>query len=89
MAVRLPNPDSNRQTCGYCEAHVTQKFRRVYGTDDGHAIRCPECDSWARIMRGSACGREVTERLDPQEYPSRKGGVELRKRRVTDGGENA
>lgn len=32
MAVQLPNTDSGRHTCGYCDAHVTAEFRRIYGT---------------------------------------------------------
>lgn len=86
MAVRLPDSTSNRHTCDYCEAHVTAGFRRTYGTDDGRAKRCPECDSWPRIEHGSARGLEVNH-PDPQNHANRNGGKELRRKRVADGGE--
>ncbi|WP_438267678.1 DUF7563 family protein [Halorussus limi] len=38
MAVQLPDSDSDRTTCDYCEAHVTAHFRRTYGTEDRRAI---------------------------------------------------
>ena len=87
MAVQLPDSTSDRQTCDYCDAHVTPEFRRIYGTDDGCAKRCPECDSWARIMRGSA--RRDVDHPDPQENPNRTGGKELRRNCVADGGGQA
>ena len=79
---------SERSTCDYCEAHVTAEFRRTYGTDDGRAKRCPECDSWARIMRGSAAGKDV-DHLDPQKHNGLNGGKELRGKVVADGGGEA
>lgn len=77
MAVKLPNSASSRHTCDYCEAHVTADFRRTYGTDDGRAKRCPECDSWPRIERGSARGKDV-DHPDPQDHAERRGGQDLR-----------
>lgn len=88
MAVQLPDANSNPNTCDYCEAHVTAEFRRTYGTDANRAKRCPECDSWARIMRGSAAGKDV-DRPDPQVHDERNGGTELRRKCVADGGENS
>jgi hypothetical protein len=86
MAVPLPSADSSeRTTCDYCEIHVTSDFRRTYGSDDGHAKRCPECDSWARTMRGSARGVDV-DHPDPQVADQRTGGKELRQKVATDGG---
>jgi len=79
---------SERSTCEYCEAHVTSDFRRTYGDGTHRARRCPECDSWARIMRGSAAGEDV-DHPDPQVAPNRNGGRELRQKVATDGGETA
>ncbi|WP_423745086.1 hypothetical protein V5735_03410 (plasmid) [Haladaptatus sp. SPP-AMP-3] len=85
MVVRLPSAaPSERTTCDYCDAHVTTSFRRTYGTEENRAKRCPECDSWARIMRGSAQGRDV-EHPDPQTHTERRGGKQLREK-VIDGG---
>ncbi|UPV75873.1 hypothetical protein M0R89_07395 [Halorussus limi] len=86
MAVRLPDSDSDRTTCDYCEAHVTAHFRRTYGTEDRRAKRCPVCDSWPRIEHGSARG-EAVDHPDPQEYNARTGGKELRRKCVADGGD--
>jgi hypothetical protein len=33
MAVQLPDSDSGRTTCDYCEAHVTADFRRIRSTN--------------------------------------------------------
>lgn len=85
MAVQLPDANDDRRSCNYCQSHVTADFRRTYGTDNGDAERCPECDSWARIMRGSAAGKDV-DHPDPQIHDNRNGGTELRRKAVTDGG---
>ena len=85
MAVQLPDAESDRRRCEFCAAHVTPEFRRSYGTPDRRALRCPECDSWSRIFRGSACGRDV-DLPDPQETPGRSGGQQLRSEVVTTGG---
>lgn len=83
--ISVPSPDSSEQNrCNYCRAHVTSDFRRTYGSN-GSAKRCPECDSWARIMRGSAAGKDV-DHPDPQDAPNRNGGRELRQKVATDGG---
>jgi len=82
----LPTPESTeRSTCNYCEAHVTADFRRTYG-NDGEAGRCPEWDSWTRISRGSAAGKDV-HHPDPHDHPGRNGGTELRQKVVADGGQ--
>ena len=88
MAVQLPDVNSDRHTCDYCGAHVTRNFRRTYGTDDRRAKRCPECDSWPRIERGSARGLDV-DHPDPQKHENRNGGKKLRRKRVADGGESS
>jgi hypothetical protein len=85
VAVQLPDTDGDCRTCEFCDAHVTPEFRRSYGTADRRALRCPECDSWARIMRGSAAGK-IVDHPDPQKHDGRNGGVELRGPKVTDGG---
>jgi hypothetical protein len=88
MAVQLPDTDGDRHRCDFCHSHVTTDFRRSYGTENWRAKRCPECDSWARIQRGSARGKDVNH-PDPQENPARTGGRDLRNNTqvVTDGGE--
>jgi hypothetical protein len=86
MAVPLrPADGSERSTCDYCGAHVTPDFRRTFGAENGRAKRCPECDSWARIHRGSARGKDL-DHPDPQENEERCGGRELRTPVATDGG---
>ncbi len=82
----LPDSDSDRTTCDYCGAHVTAEFRRTYGTPDRRAKRCPECDSWVRLQAGSACGKDI-DHPDPQNHAERNGGVDLRRKQMTDGGE--
>jgi len=88
MAVQLPDPtaDQDQNTCEFCGAHVTPEFRRAYGDADHQAQRGPEGDSWTRIMRGSAAGKDV-HHPDPQDHPGRNGGTELRQKVVADGGQ--
>lgn len=90
MAVQLPDAPDDRRRCDFCNTHVTDDFRRIYGTDDRHAKRCPDCDSWTRIIRGSAAGKDV-DHPDPQETPGHCGGRQLQTKTevVTDGGEQA
>ncbi|ARS91396.1 DUF7563 family protein [Natrarchaeobaculum aegyptiacum] len=61
-------------TCQHCGAHVTEQFARVFGDDRDRAHRCGECDSYARLSRGSAAGLEVSV-PDPETSPGRHGGV--------------
>jgi hypothetical protein len=88
MAVQLPDTAGYRHRCDFCNSHVTAGFRRSYGTENRRAKRCRQCDSWARIQRGSARGKDV-DYPDPQENPARTGGKNLRNSTqvVTDGGE--
>ena len=90
MTVQLPDAPNNPRRCDFCDAHVTAEFRRTYGTYNRRAKRCPKCDSWARIHRGSARGHDV-DRPDPQENPGYSGGRKLRTPAdvATDGGESA
>ncbi|WP_081655616.1 DUF7563 family protein [Halopiger goleimassiliensis] len=62
-----------RSTCLHCGAHVTEQFRRVFGDDLDRAHRCGECDSYARLSRGSAAGLEV-DVPDPETANGRQGG---------------
>ena len=56
---------SERSNCDYCGAHVTSDFRRTDGTDAGRAKRCPERDSWTRLICGSTYGDDIVlENLD-------------------------
>ncbi|AOP12862.1 small CPxCG-related zinc finger protein [Natrialba magadii ATCC 43099] len=68
-----PWPPADRSSCEYCGAHVTDRFRRVFGDDDDRAHRCNECDSYRRLSRGSAAGKDV-ETPDPETSPGRHGG---------------
>ncbi|WP_265108697.1 DUF7563 family protein [Halosolutus halophilus] len=63
----------DRSTCRHCGAHVTDRFRRVFGDDRDRAHRCSECDSYRRLSRGSAAGVDV-EILDPETSSGRHGG---------------
>lgn len=68
MAVQLPDPDApNRRECQFCGSSVTRDFRRVFGNKNNVAERCLECDTAARVYRGSAAGRDVPEKHDPAE----------------------
>ncbi|RKD94741.1 hypothetical protein ATJ93_1583 [Halopiger aswanensis] len=64
---------TSRSTCLHCGSFVTDRFRRVYGDDADRAHRCSECDSYPRLSRGSAAGKEV-EIPDPETSPGRHGG---------------
>jgi hypothetical protein len=57
--------------CLYCGAHVPVNFRRVYGDDDDRAHRCSDCDTYSRLARGSAAGRDPPH--DPETNPGRHG----------------
>ncbi|RQH03200.1 DUF7563 family protein [Natrarchaeobius oligotrophus] len=59
--------------CLHCGAHVTNEFGRVFGDDRDRAHRCGECDSYARLSRGSAAGLEV-DVPDPETSEGRHGG---------------
>ncbi|WP_090614534.1 DUF7563 family protein [Natrinema salaciae] len=63
----------NHSTCQHCGAHVTDRFRRVFGDDDDRVHRCGDCDSYARLSRGSAAGIDVGI-PDPETSPGRHGG---------------
>lgn len=88
MAVQLPDARDDRRRCDFCDSHVTDDFRRTYGNENNRAERCSECDSWARIKKGSAAGRNL-DHPDPQDNPHRRGGQDLQTRTevVADGGE--
>ncbi|WP_084813314.1 DUF7563 family protein [Natrinema thermotolerans] len=53
-------PSVDHSTCLHCGAHVSDRFRRVFGDDDDRAHRCGSCDSYARMSRGSAAGQPVS-----------------------------
>ncbi|MFC6768337.1 DUF7563 family protein [Natrinema soli] len=68
-----PWPSVGNSTCDHCEAHITDRFRRVFGDDDDRAHRCGDCDTYARSSRGSATGVDVRA-SDPETSPGRHGG---------------
>ncbi|RZH67914.1 DUF7563 family protein [Natrinema altunense] len=63
----------DRSTCQHCGAHVTDRFRRVFGDDRDRAHRCDECDTYARLSRGSAAGVDISV-PDSETSPGRHGG---------------
>lgn len=63
----------DRSTCRYCGAHVTDRFRRVFGDDRDRAHRCSECDCYRRLSRGSAAGVDV-DAPDPDTADGHHGG---------------
>lgn len=83
MPVRL-DAGRDRSRCQFCDAHVSDDFRRTLGDEENVAHRCLACDSMPRLQAGSAAGLEV-EYPDPADHPNR-----LRGRRTesvkTDGG---
>ncbi|WP_226039017.1 hypothetical protein [Natrinema sp. DC36] len=68
-----PWPSVDNSTCRNCGAHITDRFRRVFGDDDDRAHRCGDCDTYARLSRGSAAGVDVSI-PDPETAPGRHGG---------------
>ena len=48
--------------CQNCESHVSERFARVMGDEDGTVHACPRCDSKGALRAGSAAGKEL--RLD-------------------------
>ncbi|AEH38879.1 hypothetical protein Halxa_4277 [Halopiger xanaduensis SH-6] len=68
-----PWPSVDPSTCKHCGAHVTDRFRRVFGDESDRVHRCSECDTYARLTRGSAAGKDV-EVPDPETSPGRHGG---------------
>ncbi|WP_408957254.1 hypothetical protein [Natrinema sp. 74] len=62
-----------QSTCLHCGTHVTDRFRRVFGDDEDRAHRCGDCDTYARLSRGSAAGVDVAV-PDPETSLGRHGG---------------
>ncbi|WP_202935155.1 DUF7563 family protein [Halorussus amylolyticus] len=88
MAVQLPDaigePDESR--CLFCENPVPKDFRRVFGDDENHAHRCRSCDTFTRIKKGTAAGREVAN-TDPVEDPQKQHHVSTDAVLASDGGD--
>ncbi|QCS43869.1 hypothetical protein [Natrinema versiforme] len=68
-----PWPSVDNSTCDHCGAHVTDRFRRVFGDDGDRPHRCGDCDTYARLSRGSAASVDVSF-PDPETSPGRHGG---------------
>ncbi|WP_120244759.1 DUF7563 family protein [Halopiger aswanensis] len=68
-----PWPSAGQSTCLHCDSFVTDRFGRVFGDESDRVHRCPECDTYARLTRGSAAGKDV-EIPDPETSPGRHGG---------------
>lgn len=43
--------------CDRCGAHVTPRFRRVFGGNDGEVRGCPECMDVVDIINGGPARR--------------------------------
>ena len=73
--------------CRNCGAHVSDRFRRVFGDRDNVMHRCPECDTFTRLKRGSGAGLEVN-RTDPAtDADDRAGGPAADQRAAAEGHE--
>ena len=68
-----PWPSVDNSTCKHCGAHVTDRFGRVFGDDRDRAHRCPECDTYRRLSRGSAAGLDAGI-PDPETTDGHHGG---------------
>ncbi|OYR66248.1 hypothetical protein DJ79_00905 [Halorubrum ezzemoulense] len=71
--------------CRYCDGHVSDRFRAVFGDEDDVAHRCLGCDCFRRISRGSAAGVDV-DLVDPAEDPNRNRGQRVGAALRADGG---
>lgn len=40
--------------CANCGGHVTERFRRVFGDNDGAVHGCPSCMGTTEIVNGAA-----------------------------------
>ncbi|OVE84730.1 DUF7563 family protein [Natronolimnobius baerhuensis] len=60
-------------TCQNCGNHVSDQFSRVYGDNQNRVHRCPDCDSYRRLTRGSAAGKAL-EIPDPETANGHQGG---------------
>lgn len=67
-----PCSSAPRRDCLRCGTHVSEQFQRVFVDDRDRVYRCPECDTFLRLSRGSAAGLDV-EFPDPLESPNRQG----------------
>ncbi|WP_423744766.1 hypothetical protein V5735_01605 (plasmid) [Haladaptatus sp. SPP-AMP-3] len=40
--------------CDNCEAHITRRFQRVFGNEDGEVFGCPRCTTGSDLFEGKA-----------------------------------
>ena len=64
--------------CLHCDGHVSEQFARVFGDDADRVHRCQACDSMPRLSRGSAAGKPVPSRIDPEDEPAHQHGARTR-----------
>ncbi|WP_225935465.1 DUF7563 family protein [Halobaculum magnesiiphilum] len=62
---------THRPECRYCGGHVSEQFARVFGDEVDRVHRCQACDSMSRLSRGSAAGKHVPSRIDPEDGQGR------------------
>lgn len=60
------DPEVDSDYCQNCGEPVSRKFALSHGDNDDIAHRCPECDIWRRISRGSAAGIDLPGHPDPE-----------------------
>ncbi|WP_081909291.1 DUF7563 family protein [Haloferax prahovense] len=65
--------DTNNRRCQHCDSVVSRSFRRVFGDASNVVHRCRECDTTARLSRGSGAGIDPGV-PDPETSPGRHGG---------------
>ena len=83
--IRLERGSDPERTCRYCGAHVSDRFGRVHGDENDVAHRCPACDCFRRLSRGSAAGVDI-DLPDPADQPNRNRGSRVGTPVRTDGG---
>ncbi|WP_425601447.1 DUF7563 family protein [Halorubrum salinum] len=83
--IRLDRSSHTERECRNCGGHVTKDFARVHGDENSRVHRCPACDCFRRISRGSAAGVDV-DLVDPADQPNRNRGQRVGAAVRADGG---
>jgi len=64
MSADTPQASSASQSCAGCGAFVTDRFVRVFGTNDGRVWACLDCATFTEIRHGAAATRDFEGRVD-------------------------
>jgi len=62
--------------CARCDAHVTEDYQRVFGTNDGDVHGCPECRAQTDMYRGAGADPEYEARSQSAQSDRRRLEVE-------------